>query len=73
MLTREEEPVMATAVLLAKEGKGFAAKAEDVSTCEGLVESGHMRRIEDGYTLSDDFAAALGINAARRAEAAQNN
>ena len=64
---------MATAVLLARDGKGFAAKPEDLPTCESLAARGYVRKLEDGVTLAVEFALAIGINAAKRAEAAENN
>ena len=76
MLTEQEERAMATAVLLAQQGAGFAAKPEDVPVCESLVKRDYLERVkgeERGYALSKAFAAALGINAARKAEQAAMN
>ena len=42
-------------------------------TCESLADRGYLRKVEDGFMLSDEFALAIGITAAERAEAAENN
>ena len=62
--------------LLAQKGAGFAAKPEDVAVCESLVKRDYLERVEGedrGYVLSKAFAAAVGINAARKAGQAALN
>jgi hypothetical protein len=74
-----ETDALASAVALASAGVGFVIdqdRVEDLATCRGLCESGHLEAVEGvpgGFILSREFAAALAQDVKRTAEAAEQN
>jgi hypothetical protein len=72
--TEAQLDALGTALVLARQGVGFTVSDETKrEICRSLVESGHMVEIpgvEDGFTVSNEFAAAMLIDEARVAEAA---
>ena len=77
--SEQEREALGTAITMARAAIGGftidAKRVDDRATCDGLVRSGHLVAVEGvdgGYALSEELAAALGTDAARRAEPARN-
>jgi hypothetical protein len=64
---------------MARAGVGFTIAPERVrerAVADGLVARGNLaeiRGVDGGYTLSDEMARALAIDAVRRSEGAVSN
>ena len=76
-LNHEQLEVLSTAVILARSGTGFTVKDEAKCVlCDGLVESGHLVAVPDvdgGYWMSEEFAKAMGVITAMKADQAKDN
>jgi hypothetical protein len=76
-LNHEQLDVLSSAVILARAGTGVTVEDEAKrALCDGLVESGHLvvvPGVEGGYQVSEQFAQAMGVITAVRAEQVKDN